>query len=63
MINKFTILRMSDAKTGITHPRKARNTQFVKDPDNEDNHPIEAISLAVVADLFESRRFFKRHFT
>jgi hypothetical protein len=23
---------MSNAKTGITHPRKARNTQLVKDP-------------------------------
>src|SRR5215213_8915203 len=35
--------RMSDAKLASTHPRKARNTQLVKDPDKTPDARSEAL--------------------
>src|SRR5215208_1855492 len=38
---------MSDAKLASTHPRKARNTQLVKDPENDPASSIRGFRPAV----------------
>jgi hypothetical protein len=43
---------MSDAITGMTHPRKARNTQLVKDLGTKTTTYAKPIGLVKVADLF-----------
>jgi len=43
----FRDRRMSDAKLASTHPRKARNTQLVKDPENDPASSIRGFRPAV----------------
>src|SRR5689334_6737854 len=50
---------MSDAKLASTHPRKARNTQLVKDPDTASDAKTEALTarLSVVFGWFQASPF------
>jgi hypothetical protein len=52
---------MSDAKLTFTHPRKARNTQLVKDPKRTSRPRSEAFARQSESRGFCRRRRFRRH--